>query len=188
MYSSTILEEGKTKLINNVIVEILPIIKDTLLSEDLVYSGLSFLALIIERNPAFIKYYKSEGIIALIFDLIKGIYYFIEDPNFVNNLNIIKIFIKLMESAEITFNDIINYGMIQKINTLISADSGDNEIYTEYAIELFFDLMVKINEVKKKYSKNIEIEEFKVIRFINIRNLLQKLKMSQKISTCVFDY
>jgi hypothetical protein len=40
--------------------------------ESLVYAVLSFLSLIVERNSAFIKYYKSDGIIEYIFDLMKG--------------------------------------------------------------------------------------------------------------------
>ncbi len=54
------------------IIQSLPIIKDMLKVEGLVYSVLSFLSLIVERNSAFIKYYKSEGIIDYIFDLMSG--------------------------------------------------------------------------------------------------------------------
>jgi hypothetical protein len=41
-------------------------------NNDLVYGVLSFLSLVIERNSAFIKYYKSEGIIDSIFKLMEG--------------------------------------------------------------------------------------------------------------------
>jgi hypothetical protein len=68
---------------------------------------------------------------------------------------------KLIEFQEMTFDDIIDMGIIDKVNTFIENDSGDNTIYTEYAIELFYDLMFKINEQKKLYSG--EINEFKVI-------------------------
>jgi hypothetical protein len=59
-------------MINIMIIQSLPIIKDMLKVEGLVYSVLSFLSLIVERNSAFIKYYKSEGIIDYIFDLMSG--------------------------------------------------------------------------------------------------------------------
>lgn len=71
--------------------------------------------------------------------------------------------IKLVESPEVKFDDIIRMGIIDRINYLISDDSGDNDIYTEYVIELFYDLMYKINEQKKSISSNIDKNEFKVI-------------------------
>jgi hypothetical protein len=72
LYSSTVLEDGKTKTINILIVQVLPIIKEMFINNDMVYAVLSFLSLIIERNSAFIKYYKSEGIIDYIFKLMDG--------------------------------------------------------------------------------------------------------------------
>ena len=51
--------------------------------------------------------------------------------------------------------------LIEKVNFLIGNDSGDNAIYTEYVIELFYDLMYKINEQKKILTVNIDKEEFK---------------------------
>jgi hypothetical protein len=122
--------------------------------DDLVFSTLSFLSLIIERNTAFIKFYKSEEIIEYIFELMK-------DPTFYNNLNLLKIFIKLIEYPDTTFNDIISMNLIEKVNFLISNDTGDNAIYTEYVIELFYDLMYKINEQKKLLTVNIDKDEFK---------------------------
>jgi hypothetical protein len=123
--------------------------------EDLVFATLSFLSLIIERNTAFIKFYKTEGIIDYILELMT-------DSNFYNNLNLIKIFIKLIEFPETSFDDIINLHLIDRVNFLIANDSGDNSIYTEYLIELFYDLMFKINEQKKRLMNiNIDKEEFK---------------------------
>jgi hypothetical protein len=58
--------------------------------------------------------------------------------------------------------------MIEKVNTLIANDSDGNNIYTEYIIELFYDLMYKINEQKKIITKNnLDKEEFKVY-YINL--------------------
>jgi hypothetical protein len=122
--------------------------------DDLVFSSLSFLSLIIERNSAFIKFYKSEFIINFIFNLMT-------DQNFYSNLNLIKIFIKLIEYPETSFSDIIEMNLIDKVNFLIANDNGDNSIYTEYVIELFYDLMFKINEQKKQIAFNIDKDEFK---------------------------
>jgi hypothetical protein len=131
--------------------------------EGLVYALLSFLSLIVERNSAFIKYYKSEGIIEYIFKLLDGNITITLDVNFYNNLNIIKILMKLIEYQDTTFDEIISMGIIDKINALIANDSGDNSIYTEYIIELFYDLMYKINEQKKLVTKNTDKEGFKVL-------------------------
>lgn len=78
-------------------------------------------------------------------------------------MNIIQIFIKLIEFQETTFDDIISMNMIEKINKLIAKDNEDNSIYTEYVIELFYDLMFKINEQKKIITRNnLDKDEFKV--------------------------
>ena len=49
--------------------------------------------------------------------------------------------------------------MIEKVNTLIANDSEYNNIYTEYIIELFYDLMYKINEQKKIITKNNNLDK-----------------------------
>jgi hypothetical protein len=72
LYSSTVLEDGKTKTINILIVQALPFIKEMFNIDGLIYAILSFLSLIIERNSAFIKYYKSEGVIDYVFKLMDG--------------------------------------------------------------------------------------------------------------------
>lgn len=176
LYSSTVLEEGKTKYINTLIIQVLPILKEMLKIEDLVFATLSFLSLIIERNSAFIKFYKTEGIMDYVFELMK-------DQNFYSNLNIIKIFIKLIEYSDTSFQDIINMNLIEKVNFLISNDTGDNSIFTEYVIELFYDLMFKINEQKKQIAVNIDKDEFK--KFTNkIESVAKNFKMCIKLLGC----
>ena len=99
LYSSKSVEKGKTNQINNLIIDILPNIYDLLINNDTVYESLAFLSLIIERNIAFIRFYKTIGIIDYIFELMK-------EENFYSNLNLIKILIKFIESNETSFKDI----------------------------------------------------------------------------------
>ena len=140
LYSSTIIDERKTNKINNLIINILPTIYDLLKNPDTVQDSLSFLSLIIERNSAFIKYYRSTRIIDYIFLLIK-------EENFYSNLNLIKILIKLIESNDTNFDDIIELELIDKVNYLISKDPMEEiTIYTEFVIEMFYDLLYKIKE------------------------------------------
>ena len=155
LYSSTIIDEGKTNQINNLIINILPTIYDLLKNSDTVQDSLSFLSLIIERNSAFIPYYRSTGIIDYIFSLMK-------EENFYSNLNLIKILIKLIESNNTNFDDIIQLELIDKVNYMISKDPmEDITIYTEYVIEMFYDLLFKINEEKKKiHSKDEYFKNF----------------------------
>ena len=148
LYSSTSVEDGKTNEINNLIIDILPDVYDLLVNKDTVYESLAFLSLIIERNVAFIRFYRSIGIIDYIFVLMK-------ENNFYSNLNLIKISIKFIESNETTFKDIIELGIIDKVNYLIKKDNLEEvTIYTEYIIEMFFDLMIKISEFKEKLTSN----------------------------------
>ena len=150
LYSSTIIDERKTNKINNLIINILPTIYDLLKHPDTVQDSLSFLSLIIERNSAFIKYYRSTGIIDYIFSLMK-------EENFYSNLNLIKILIKLIESNDTNFDDIIELELIDKVNYLISKDPMEEiTIYTEFVIEMFYDLLYKIKEEKKKKAQNRE--------------------------------
>ena len=150
LYSLISVEEGKTKEINNLIIDILPDVYDLLVNKNTVYDSLAFLSLIIERNIAFIRFYRSIGIIDYIFTLMK-------EDNFNSNLNLIKILIKFIESSETTFKDIIDLCIIDKVNYLIKKDNPDEiTIYTEYIIEMFFDLMIKINENKEKIKSNKE--------------------------------
>ena len=150
LYSSTVMDEGKTTKINFLITNNLPTIYDLLKNPDTVEDALSFLSLILERNSAFIKYYRSNKIIDYIFSLMK-------EENYYSNLNLIKILIKLIESNDTNFKDIIELGLIDKVNYMISKDPmEDITIYTEYVIEMFYDLLFKINEEKKKIHNKEE--------------------------------
>ena len=86
LYSSTVVNEGKTSLVNDLIVEIIPFLRDLLNVDEMIFSTLSFLSMILERNSAFVQYYKKEKIYDKIFALMK-------DSNYSFNLNIIKILI-----------------------------------------------------------------------------------------------
>ena len=173
LYSSTSLDIGKTNQINNLIIDILPDIYDLLTNIDTVYDSLAFLSLIIERNVAFIRFYRSIGIIDYIFILMK-------EEKLYSNLNLIKILIKFIESNETTFEDIIDLGLIDKINYLIKKDNSEEiTIYTEYIIEMFFDLMFKINEMKRKFSSSHNKEDVQ-------NNFLKKIEgVAQNFSLCI---
>ena len=146
--------ENKSK-INSLIVTILPDIFILLKNKDTVNDSLAFLSLIIERNSAFIKFYRNAGIIDYIFILMK-------DPNIYSNSNIIKILIKLIESNDTGFKDIIDLDLIDKVNYMISKDNLEEiTVYTEYIIEMLFDLLFKLNETKRKFSNIYDKDNFK---------------------------
>lgn len=154
LYSSTVVNEGKTTLVNDLIVEIIPFLRDLLNVEEMIFSTLSFLSMILERNSAFVQYYKKEKVYDKIFSLMK-------DTNYCFNLNIIKILIRITESGYTSFDDLIKMNFIEKINSLIvNVDFQDKSIYIELVVELFYDLMMKINDEKKNYTKNINPKEF----------------------------
>ena len=178
LYSSTTIEGGKTNQINSLIVTILPDIFNLLKNEDTVNDSLAFLSLIIERNSAFIKFYRNVGIIDYIFILMK-------DPNIYSNLNLIKILIKLIESNDTGFNDIIELDLISKVNYMISKDNLEEiTVYTEYVIEMLFDLLVKINETKRKFSKNYDLENFKKNFMEKIEKIAVNFKLCIKLLGC----
>ena len=85
-----------------------------------------------------------------------------KEKDFYSNLNLIKILIILIESKETKFDDIIQLDLIDKVNYLISKDNIiDETIYTEFVIEMFFELMYKINEaIDDKYSSNFDKEDY----------------------------
>ena len=62
---------GKTKGINNLILNTIPTLKNLLKNKDLTEGILSLLSLIVEKVPEFISTYQNEGIIDQIFALIK---------------------------------------------------------------------------------------------------------------------
>ena len=178
LYSSTTIEGGKTNQINSLIVTILPDIFNLLKNEDTVNDSLAFLSLIIERNSAFIKFYRNVGIIDYIFILMK-------DPNIYSNLNLIKILIKLIESNDTGFNDIIELDLISKVNYMISKDNLEEiTVYTEYVIEMLFDLLFKINETKRKFSKNYDLENFKKNFMEKIEKIAVNFKLCIKLLGC----
>ena len=178
LYSSTSVEEGKTNEINNLIIDILPDVYNLLVNKNTVYDSLAFLSLIIERNVAFIRFYRSIGIIDYIFILMK-------EDNLYSNLNLIKILIKFIESNETTFKDIIDLEIIDKVNYLIQKDNPEEiTIYTEYVIEMFFDLMFKINEMKRKLETSNKKEEIQK-NFINkIEGVAANFNLSIKLLAC----
>ena len=178
LYSSTSIEGGKTNQINSLIVTILPDIFVLLKNEDTVNDSLAFLSLIIERNSAFIKFYRNAGIIDYIFILMK-------DPNIYSNLNLIKILIKLIESNDTAFKDIIELDLIDKVNYMISKDNLEEiTVYTEYVIEMLFDLLFKINETKRKFSSNYDKDNFKKNFTEKIEKIAVNFKLCIKLLGC----
>ena len=175
LYSSTEINLSKTNQINSLIITILPKICDLLKQNDTVNDTLSFLSLIIERNSAFIRFYRSIGIIDYVFLLMK-------DDNIYFNLNLLKILIKLIESNDTQFNDIIDLNLIDKVNYMINKDNiedieNDITIYTEYVIEMLYDLMYKINEFKKKFNRDFDKNEYKK----NFVNKIEKIAVNFKL-------
>ena len=178
LYSSTSIEGGKTNQINSLIITILPDIFILLKNEETVNDSLAFLSLIIERNSAFIKFYRNVGIIDYIFILMK-------DPNIYSNLNLIKILIKLIESNDTGFKDIIDLDLINKVNYMISKDNLEEiTVYTEYVIEMLFDLLFKINETKRKFSSNYDKENFTKNFLEKIEGVAVNFKLCIKLLGC----
>ena len=178
LYSSTTIEGGKTNQINKLIITILPDIYNLLKNEDTVIDSLAFLSLIIERNSAFIKFYRNAGIIDYIFVLMK-------DPNLYSNLNLIKILIKLIESNDTGFKDVLDLDLIDKVNYMISKDNLEEiTVYTEYVIEMLFDLLFKINETKRKFSNNYDKENFKKNFTEKIEKIAINFKLCIKLLGC----
>ena len=185
IYSSKNINFAKTKLINNLIKEILPIIYELLINKKTVYDSLSFLSLIIENNIFFINNYRQIGIIDYILVLIK-------EKEFYTNLNLIKIIAKLVEYDETTLNDIINLDIIEIINYLIEKDNFDEiTIYTEYIIEILFNILLKINQYKINKKENEKIEK-NIIKTSNNFNIcikllsIENLFLQEKVCSCLF--
>ena len=178
LYSSTSIEGGKTNQINSLIITILPDIFELLKKEDTVNDSLAFLSLIIERNSAFVKFYRNVGIIDYIFVLMK-------DPNIYSNLNLIKILIKLIESNDTGFQDIIDLDLINKVNYMISKDNLEEiTVYTEYVVEMLFDLLFKINETKRNFAKNYDKENFQKNFTEKIEHVAINFKLCIKLLGC----
>ena len=104
-----------------------------------------------------------------------------KEKDFYSNLNLIKILIILIESKETKFDDIIQLDLIDKVNYLISKDNIiDETIYTEFVIEMFFELMYKINEaIDDKYSSNFDKEDY-------LKNFIPKIeKIAINFKLCI---
>ena len=180
LYSTNSNEGTKTKEIQKLISNLMPPLKTLLQNQDIAEGILSLLSLIIERDENFISLYKSNGIIDYIFKILKQKEYF-------NNLNIIKILITLTESKNIGFKDIISMGLVDKINYLIDKsftdenynnnydeNNDDDNSYLDYIFELYYDMMIKINEYKRvtyPRSKKINIESYKKDFLSKIENI-----------------
>ena len=180
LYSSTFLENGKTNQINSLILSILPLMARLLQNEDTVNDSLSFLSLIIERNCSFVTFYRSVGIIDRVFELM------VVDDNFISNLNLLKILTKLIEAKDTKFDVIVELKLIDKVNYLISKDNADDvSIYTEYVIEMLFELMCKLNEHKKrKYGNEWDDEEYEVNFLEKIEKVVKNFKLCIKLFSC----
>ena len=183
LYSSASLENGKTNQINSLILSILPLMVRLLQNEDTVNDSLSFLSLIIERNCSFVTFYRSIGIIDYVFQLM------VVDDNFISNLNLLKILTKLIEAKDTKFDTIVELSLIDKVNYLISKDNADDvSIYTEYVIEMLFELMYKLNEHKRKkyfneWNEN-DNEEYKVHFLEKIENVVKNFNLCIKLFSC----
>ena len=90
-----------------------------------------------------------------------------KEQNLYSNLNLIKIIIKLIESSDTGFKDIIDLVSISKVNYISQDNLEEITEYIEYVIEMLFDLLFKINETKRKYSNNYDLENFKKISLKN---------------------
>ena len=140
--------------IKNLIKTILPLCYNLLKNNELIEESLSLLSLIIERD-----------------DQLK--------EQFSNNLNILKILITLMESKEIRFNDIIKLNLVDKVNLLINngLNSEDNRIYIDYVMELFYSMMAKLNDYKKKNFTNKDYDSFKKNFSSHIENVAKNFNL-----------
>jgi serine/threonine-protein kinase ULK4 len=164
LYSPNSNEGIKTKEIQKLITNLMPSLKTLLQNKDIAEGILSLLSLIIERDEDFIGLYLSNGIIEYIFKIMKQNEYF-------HNLNIIKILITLTESKDIQFKEIYSMGLIDKVNYLIEKsfsndnlnnnnydDNNDEDDYLDYIFELFYDMVIKVNEYKKiNYPRDTKV-------------------------------
>ena len=168
LYSIDGKEGIKNKEIRNLIKKLIPIFGNLIQDKDLTEEILSLLSLIVERDENYIILYKNDGVIDFIFDIMAS-------KEYSHNLNIIKILIILMESKDIQFKEIIEMNFIERINFLIERtmknsnsnsnknyndnDQEEESSYLDYVFELFYEMVLKLNEYKKeKYPKNMKID------------------------------
>jgi len=191
LYSTTSSEGTKTKEIQKLISNLMPSFKTLLQNKDIAEGILSLLSLIIERDENFINLYKTNGIIDYIFKIMK-------QKEYLNNLNIIKILITLTESKDIQFKDILSMGLIDKVNYLIEKSFSNNNLntniyeennddensYLDFIFELFYDIVLKINEYKKaNYPRGakINIESYKKDFIQKIENIGKNFNLCIKL-------
>ena len=182
LYSTDNNEGTKTKEIKKLISNLMPSLKTLLQNQDIAEGILSLLSLIIEIDENFITLYRNNGIIDYIFNILKQKEYF-------NNLNIIKILITLTESKDIQFKEILSMGLIDKVNYLIEKsftnnnitqnnydENNDDDSYLDYIFELFYDMMIKINDYKKiNYPRGIKLNVDSYIKdFVSKIELVRK--------------
>ena len=162
LYSIDGKQGTKNNEIRNLVKKLITIfgtlVQDKFLTEEI----LSLLSLILELDENYISFYKSNGIIDYIFNLVSL-------KEFSYNINILKILIILMESKIMGFKEIINMNFIEKINFIIDRttkninvnNNGDEEesSYIDYVFELYYEMISKLLEYKKqKYPKTVKID------------------------------
>ena len=163
-----------TNKIKNLIKNTLNFINDQFKNNTNIEECLSLLALILEKDENLLNMFIQEGIIDFIYKIMN-------DQKYLNNLNILKILICLMESENISFIDIIKNNIIDKINFLIdNLKKSENQIYNDFVIELFYSMMLKLSDYKKKkFTNNIDIELYK-------KNFINKIeKVSNNFELCI---
>ena len=163
-----------TNKIKNLIKNTLNFINDQFKNNTNIEECLSLLALILEKDESLLNMFIQEGIIDFIYKIMN-------DQKYLNNLNILKILICLMESENISFIDIIKNNIIDKINFLIdNLKKSENQIYNDFVIELFYSMMLKLSDYKKKKFTNIiDIELYK-------KNFINKVeKVSNNFELCI---
>ena len=162
LYSIDGKEGIKNNEIRNLIKKLIPIFGNLIQDKDLTEEILSLLSLIVERDENYIMFYKNGGLIDFIFDIMAS-------KEYSHNLNILKILIILMESKDTNFKEIIEMDFIERINFLIDRamknsnknynEQDEESSYLDYVFELFYEMVVKLNDFKKqKYPKNIKID------------------------------
>ena len=168
------INDNKTNMIMDTVLSLLPSLFALLKQNDLTSSILSLLTLIVERDDQYISAYIKEGIINYIFTIMTT-------PSYSNNLNVIKILILLTESNEIGITQISKMKLVDKINFFVEnaeSDPENDSIYMNYAIELFYTLMNKFNEIKKqKYTHNFDKEQYKSSFLSVIENVAKNFKL-----------
>ena len=192
LYSTNYNEGLKTKEIHKLISNLMTPLKSLLQNKDISEGILSLLSLIIERDENFISLYRANGIIDYIFQILKQKEYF-------DNLNIIKILITLTESKEIKFKDIVSMGLVDKVNYLIEKsfsengnnlnnnnydEDNDENSYLDYIFELYYDMMIKINEYKKELyprGTKINVDSYKKDFLSKIENVGKNFNLCIKL-------